>query len=212
MVDVAQVKVVGFAISGVVAGLMRQHKGAIPPNVPASVKGYFEREPGAVDLYPLADYLTVLDLLLQVVAPKEQRIAACEALGAFAGKRDAGVPAGPGEPPRVQNPNFRVSFDRMQGLPVVVRRALIMRERYYNRGYYRVKRIRSHELEIELHEFPPSQELCATSTGYLRELFQFANVGADFRRLSCRGAGESSCRWQLAFQPHIDTTSLAAFG
>jgi hypothetical protein len=211
VVDIAQVKCVGFSILGMVGALKRQYKG-VPPNLPDSVKGYFERELGPTDLYPLADYATLLDLLMQVTAPKgSQRFEACAGLGAFAGKRDAGVPPGPGEPPRQAHPHFRVSFERVLGLPVVVRRTLSMREKYYNRGYYKVKRTKSHEIEISLHEFPGHPDLCAVSTGYLRELFVAANVGAALRLSTCRGMGDSACTWLVSFRPDIDTSSLVVF-
>ena len=210
MVEFSQVKVVGFSIVGVVASLKRHHKG-MPPNVPDSLKGYFARELGPLEWHPLPDYVALFDMMLQVIAPREQRMQACYGIGTFAGKRDAGVPAGPGEPPRNPHPHFSVSFDRVHGLAVTVRRALITRERYYSRGYYRVKRTKSHELELVLHEFPASAELCAVSTGYLAELFAAADIGAQVRLTSCLGLGQGSCTWHLTFNPEVDPRSLAAF-
>ena len=191
--------------------MRRHHKGAVPPNLPDVLKGYFAKEPAPLEWYPLADYLALLDLALAVNAPKEKRFEVCTAFGAFAGKRDSGVPAGPGEPPREMNPHFRLSVDRGQGLPVLVRRVLSMRERYYNRGFYRVKRTGKRELEITLHEFPTSEELFAISTGYLRELFLAANVGAQIQRIPGSGTAGSPCRWQLSFDLATETASLSAF-
>jgi hypothetical protein len=211
MVEIAQVKVAGLSISGLAANLKRHHKGAVPPNLPDALKSYFAKEPAPLDWYPLADYLALLDLALAVNTPKEKRFEVCVGFGAFAGKRDAGVPAGPGAPPREVNPHFRLSVDRTQGLPVVVRRVLSMRERYYNRGFYRVKRMGKRDLEITLYEFPTSEELFAISTGYLRELFLAADPGSKVQRIPGSGTGGTPCRWQLSFSPATETASLSAF-
>ena len=97
------------------------------------------------------------------------------------------------------------------GLSARVRRGLSLRERYYSRGYYKVKRVAERKLHVTLHEFPASAELCAVSTGYLTEVFRSADIGAWVERLSCRGNGDAECTWELRFGDEVDVSSLADF-
>ena len=97
------------------------------------------------------------------------------------------------------------------GLATLVRRALHLRERYYSRGYYTIKRAAERKLHITLEEFPPSAELCAVSTGFLTHVMRTASPGSWVERVSCRGNGERDCRWEIRFADGIDVKDLAVF-
>jgi hypothetical protein len=97
------------------------------------------------------------------------------------------------------------------GLASLIRRALHLRERYYTRGYYTVKRSAERKVEVTLEDFPVSTELCAVSTGYLTTVLRSANVGAWVERLSCRGNGDPDCRWELRFADTTDVADLVVY-
>ena len=212
MVDPETVKIAGYSVIGVVAGLKRNFNGK-PPDLPAELEHYFESPPKARDWCSLPEYLNLLDGLLTALAPADKRLALCGRFGTLAAKRDLGA-TDPNQAPEVTAAakEFTVSFNRAMGIPVAVRRCLSMRERYYNRGYYKVTRPSSHELEIALLEFPAILELCCISEGYLGELIQTANVGGRLRLATCKGRGDDSCTWRVRFDPRADVSSLGVFG
>jgi hypothetical protein len=207
-----QVKVRGVAFDGIVAAL-RPHFAHDADVVPEPLQHHLQNliEPDA--WYPFDDYLKLMRVLASTIDPAKAKGDVYRAFGVIAARRD--VDGELPDVPREQRPanigSLQGAFKGVTGLATLVRRALHLRERYYSRGYYTIKRRSERVLEITLEEFPPSAELCAVSTGYLTHALRSANVDVWVERVSCRGHGDPDCRWELRFAETTDVRDLAAY-
>ena len=205
-------QVKGTALIGVVAALRPAAERA-PELVPEPLRHYLHDDLVDPDWYSFDDYLALMKILASTIDPAKVKGDVFRAFGVNAALRDLrGLQS---HVPAEQQPKnvglYSGSFARVTGLASLVRRGLHLREIYYSRGYYKVKRTGTHKLEVTLHDFPASRELCAVSTGYLTEVFRSTKVGVWVERLSCRGTGDADCRWELRFNDTTDVTDLAAF-
>ena len=213
MPAVDDVKVRGIALEGVVAALrpiFEKNAALVPP----PLQHYLSETIGKDDWYSLPDYRALMKALASTIDPAKAKGDVYRAFGVIAAQRDVfGVQP---NVPREQQPSMAGSFHGalkgVTGLASLVRRALHLRERYYSRGYYTVKRIGERTLQVTLEEFPDASELCAVSTGYLTHVMRTASPGSWVERTSCRGEGDSQCHWQIRFPDTTDVRDLSVYG
>jgi hypothetical protein len=207
-----QVKVRGVAFDGIVAAL-RPHYARNHDLVPESLQHHLQNLIEPDGWYPFSDYVTLMRVLATTIDPVKAKGDAYRAFGVIAARRD--VDGELPDVPREQRPanigSLQGAFKGVTGLASLVRRALHLRERYYSRGYYTIKRRSERVLEVTLQEFPASAELCAVSTGYLTQALRSANIGVWVERMSCRGNGDPDCRWELRFSEATDVGDLAVY-
>ena len=212
-VQLEDVNARGTALSGIVSALTPTYQKA-PDKLPRALWRYFQ-DPIAPDRwYSLAAYVSLMKILAAGIDPAKAKGDVYRAFGVIGAQRDLrGVQDNVPEEQRPEHVGlYRDQLDSKLGLSARVRRGLNLRERYYSRGYYRVKRTAERALTATLHEFPASAELCSVSTGYLVEVFRSPELGAWTERVSCRGLGDADCRWELRFGDEVDVSSLADFG
>jgi hypothetical protein len=213
LASVDDVKVRGIALEGVLAALRPVHDknaGLVPP----PLQHYLTERIGSDDWYPLADYRALMKVLASTLDPAKAKGDVYRAFGVIAAQRDVfGVqPNVPRDQQASAAGTFHGALKGVTGLASLVRRALHLRERYYSRGYYTVKRLGERTLQVTLEEFPETPELCAVSTGYLTHVMRTASPGAWVERTSCRGNGDAACHWQIRFPDTTDVKDLAAYG
>ena len=206
------VHVKGTALAGVVSAL-KPAAASKPELVPEPLKHYLQDEVTAGGWYPFDDYVSLMRILASTIDPAKAKGDVWRAFGIIAAQRDLrGVQDNVPEEQRPQQTSvYSGKLQGVTGLASLVKRGLHLRELYYSRGYYKVKRLAERKLLVTLHDFPASAELCATSTGYLTEVFRSAKVGAWVERTSCRGNGDPECRWELRFDEHTDVRDLSLF-
>ena len=206
------VHVKGSALAGCVAALKPADEKR-PGLVPEPLRHYLSDEISVNGWYPFEEYVALLKILASTIDPAKAKGDVYRAFGIIAAQRDLrGVQDNvPAEQRPQQAAVYSGKLQGVTGLATLVRRGLHLRELYYSRGYYKVKRVAERKLIVTLHDFPASAELCATSTGYLIEVFRSANVGAWVERVSCRGVGDPECRWELRFDDKTDVDDLAVF-
>jgi hypothetical protein len=212
MVDLQSVRAKGLALEGTVAAL-RPAYARTPEIIPEALQHYLQEDIVPDRWYPLDDYLSLLKILASTLDPAKAKGDLFRAFGIIAAQRDVrGVQNNVPEAMRPTNVGaFTGALAGVTGLATLVRRALHLRERYYSRGYYKVKRVAERRLMITLHDFPACAELCAVSTGYLTEVLRSAQVGAWVERASCRGNGDQDCRWEVRFGAETDVRDLDIF-
>ena len=213
MPRIEEVKVRGIGLAGVTAAL-RPVLEKNPQVVPQALRHYLSDPIASDGWYPLADYRELMKVLASTVDPAKAKGDVYRAFGVIAAQRDVfGVQP---NVPRDQQPSAAGTFEGalkgVTGLASLVRRALHLRERYYSRGYYTVKRTGERTLQVTLEEFPETAELCAVSTGYLTHVMRTASPGSWVERTSCRGTGDPACQWQIRFPDTTDVKDLAAYG
>jgi len=208
-----QIQVKGMALLGALSALKPSYERK-PELVPERLRHYLNEEVVASSWYRFDDYLELLKILASTIDPAKAKGDIWRAFGVIAAQRDLrGVQDNVPEEQRPQQTAlYRGTLKGVTGLATLVRRGLHLRELYYSRGYYKVRRISERKLEIRLHDFPACAELCAVSTGYLTEVFRSAKVGAWVERVSCLGNGDPDCRWELRFDEKTDVSDLAVFG
>lgn len=206
------VHVKGSALAGVVAALKPAADKA-PALVPEPLQHYLNEEVAVGSWYPFDDYVALIKILATTIDPAKAKGDVYRAFGIIAAQRDLrGVHDNvPAELRPNQSAVYSGKLQGVTGLASLVRRGLHLRELYYSRGYYKVKRLAERKLLVTLHDFPASAELCAVSTGYLIEVFRSAKIGAWVERTSCRGNGDPECRWELKFDDKTNVTDLAVF-
>jgi hypothetical protein len=206
------VHVKGTALVGSVAALKPQFE-RNPGLIPEPLRHYMSEEVNTTGWYPFDDYLALQKILASTMDPAKAKGDVWRAFGIIAAQRDLrGVQDNvPEEQRSKQTSVYSGKLAGVTGLASLVRRALHLRELYYSRGYYKVKRVAERKLIVTLHDFPASAELCATSTGYLTEVFRSAKAGVWVERISCRGNGDPECRWELKFPEGTDVSDLAVF-
>ncbi len=207
-----QVKVKGIALEGALAAL-RPSFAKSNSLVPEPLRHYLRV---AIDLeawYPFEDYLALLKVLASTIDPAKAKGDVYRAFGVIAAQRDVfgELPNVPREQRPTVTGTLQGAFKGVTGLASLVRRALHLRERYYSRGYYTVKRRGERTLEVTLQEFPACAELCAVSTGYLTHVLRSTSPGTWVERLSCRGLGDPDCRWQVRFAETTDVRDLVVY-
>jgi hypothetical protein len=207
------VKVRGIALEGVVAALrpVFDKKAEL---LPAPLHHYMTETIAPDGWYPLPDYRALMKALASTIDPAKAKGDVYRAFGVIAAQRDVfGVQP---NVPREMQPSvagtFQGALKGVTGLASLVRRALHLRERYYSRGYYTVRRVSERTLEVTLEEFPKAPELCAVSTGYLTHVMRTASPGSWVERTSCRGEGDPHCHWQIRFADTTDVKDLSAYG
>lgn len=212
MISSDQVKVRGVAFDGIVAAL-RPHYARNNDLVPEALRHHVQDLIEPEGWYAFDDYVALMRILASTIDPTKAKGDAYRAFGVIAARRD--VDGELPDVPREQRPasigSLHGALKGVTGLATLVRRALHLRERYYSRGYYTIKRRSERVLEITLQEFPASAELCAVSTGYLTQVLRSANVSVWVERVSCRGQGDHDCRWELRFSDTTDVRDLAVF-
>ena len=212
MTDIADVKAKGMGFAGIVSALRPAYK-AKPELVPPELRHYMSSEPEPNAWYSLADYMALMKILASTIDPAKAKGDVYRAFGVIAAQRDVyGV--APNVPPE-QRPKHNAALDGalkgVTGLASLIRRALHLRERYYSRGYYTVKRTGERKVEVTLEDFPVSSELCAASTGFLTHVLRTARPGARVERISCLADGDPDCRWELRFSEDSDVSDLAVY-
>ena len=212
MLSLDQVKVKGVGFDGIVSALRPSFEKS-NALVPAPLQHYFGEKISPEGWYSLSDYLALMRILASQIDPKKAKGDVYRAFGVIAAQRDVfGVmPNVPKEQQPAVTGSMVGALRGVTGLATLVRRALHLRERYYSRGYYTIKRAAERKLHITLEEFPPSAELCAVSTGFLTHVMRTASPGSWVERVSCRGNGERDCRWEIRFADGIDVKDLAVF-
>jgi hypothetical protein len=206
------VHVKGSALAGTIAGLKPLAEKR-PDLVPPALQHYLDEEIGLTAWYPFDDYVALLKILASTMDPAKVQGDPYRAFGIIAARRDllGTQDTIPEEQRAKQGAVYSGKLKGVTGLASLVRRCLHLRELYYSRGYYKVKRLAERKLLVTLHDFPASAELCATSTGYLIGVFRGANIAVWVERLSCRGNGDPDCRWELKFDDKTDVSDLKAF-
>jgi hypothetical protein len=206
------VHVKGTALVGVISAL----KPAVerkPDLVPAALVHYLSEEVDPAGWFPFDDYVNLMKILATTIDPAKAKGDVWRAFGIIGAQRDLrGVQDNvPEEQRPKQTSIYSGKLQGVTGLASLVKRGLHLRELYYSRGYYKVKRLTERKLMVTLHDFPASAELCAVSTGYLTEVFRSAKIGAWVERVSCRGNGDPECRWELRFDESTDVRDLVVF-
>ncbi len=212
MTDISDVNAKGMGLAGIVSAL----RPAFAVNgklVPPALRHYLDADPDPDRWYPLVDYLALMRILASTIDPAQAKGDVYRAFGVIAAQRDVfGVaPNVPSEQRPKVSGSLQGALKGVTGLASLIRRALHLRERYYSRGYYIVKRSAERKVEVTLEDFPASAELCAVSTGYLTHVLRAAQVGVRVERLSCRGNGDADCRWELRFADNTDVADLAVY-
>lgn len=212
MTDLADVRVKGLGLAGIVSALRPAFEKS-NQLVPEPLRHRLAVDPDPDGWYPLEDYLVLMKLLASTIDPATAKGDVYRAFGVIAAQRDVfGVaPHVPSEQRPKVSGTLQGALKGVTGLASLIRRALHLRERYYSRGYYTVKRSGERTVEVTLEDFPVSRELCAVSTGYLTHVLRAAQIGVRVERLSCRGDGDSDCRWELRFADNADVTDLAVY-
>jgi len=213
LTDIADVKVKGMGFAGIVSAL-RPAYAASHHLVPEALRGRMAAEPDPEAWYPLDEYLALMKILASTIDPAKAKGDVYRAFGVIAAQRDVfGVaPNVPSEQRPKVSGTLQGALKGVTGLASLIRRALHLRERYYSRGYYSVKRVGERKVIVKLEDFPVSAELCAVSTGYLTHVLRSAQVGVWVERISCRGTGDADCRWELRFADNADVTDLSVYG
>jgi hypothetical protein len=212
LITIEQVKTKGMGFEGIVAALRPAYEKS-NELVPQPLRHYLHEKIDHAAWYSLPDYLALMRILASTIDPAKAKGDVYRAFGVIAAQRDVfGVMP---NVPRDQQPSvsgaLNESLRGVTGLASLVRRALHLRERYYSRGYYTVKRTAERQLMITLQEFPPTTELCAVSTGYLTHIMRTASPGSWVERVSCCGAGDRDCRWEFRFPDTTDVRDLSVY-
>ncbi len=212
MISIDLVKVKGVGFDGIVSALRPIYEKS-NQLVPEPLRHYMAEKIGPETWYSLSDYVALMKILAGTIDPKKAKGDVYRAFGVIAAQRDVfGVmPNVPKEQQPAVTGSMVGALRGVTGLASLVRRALHLRERYYSRGYYTIKRAAERKLHIALEEFPPSVELCGVSTGFLTHVMRTASPGAWVERISCRGNGEPDCRWEIRFADNTDVKDLAVF-
>ena len=212
MTDISDVRTKGLGLAGVVSAL-RPAAAATKDLVPPALRRYLDVDPDPDAWYSLADYLALMRILASTIDPANAKGDVYRAFGVIAAQRDVfGIaPNVPNEQRPKVSGTLQGALKGVTGLASLIRRALHLRERYYSRGYYTVKRTGERKVEVKLEDFPVSPELCAVSTGYLTHVLRAGQVGVRVERLSCRGDGDPDCRWELRFADNADVTDLVVY-
>lgn len=212
MIEISDVKAKGLGLAGLVSAL-RPAAAASSDLVPPELRHYLAADPDPDAWYSLEDYLALMRILASTIDPAKAKGDVYRAFGVIAAQRDVfGVaPNVPSEQRPKVSGALQGALKGVTGLASLIRRALHLRERYYSRGYYTVKRSGLRKVEVTLEDFPVSAELCAVSTGYLTHVLRAAQVGVRVERLSCRGTGDPDCRWELRFADNADVTDLVVY-
>jgi hypothetical protein len=210
--DIADVKAKGMGFAGIISALQPAYK-AKPDLVPPELRRYMASEPEPNGWYSLADYIALMKILASTIDPAKAKGDVYRAFGVIAAQRDVyGVaPNVPVEQRPKHNAVLDGALKGVTGLASLIRRALHLRERYYSRGYYTVKRTGSRTVEVSLEDFPVSGELCAASTGFLTHVLRTARPGSRVERISCKATGDADCRWELRFSEEDDVSDLAVY-
>ena len=206
------VHVKGSALGGPVAAL----KPLFAKNaelIPAPLRHYRSEEVVVGNWYPFDDYVALLKILASTIDASKVKGDVWRSFGIIGARRDLQGSQDnlPKEQRAQQGAVYSGKLQGVTGLASLVRRGLHLRELYYSRGYYKVKRLAERKLLVTLHDFPASAELCGVSTGYLIEVFRTAKVATWVERVSCRGNGDAECRWELKFDDKVDVTDLKLF-
>lgn len=212
MTDIADVKAKGMGFAGLVSALTPAYK-AKPDLVPPELRHYMSAEPDPNRWYSLDDYIVLMKILASTIDPAKAKGDVYRAFGVIAAQRDVfGV--APNVPPE-QRPKHNGVLDGalkgVTGLASLIRRALHLRERYYSRGYYTVKRTSERNVQVTLEDFPVCAELCAVSTGFLTHVLRTAKPGVRVERISCKADGDPDCRWELRFGNDEDVSDLVVY-
>jgi hypothetical protein len=212
LLNLDQVKVKGISVESVVAALRPAFEKS-NEIVPEPLRHYLSDKIDVQGWYSVPDYLVLMKALASTMDASKAKGDLYRAFGVIGAQRDVfGVqPNVPTEQRPSVSGSHAGALRGVTGLASLVRRALHLRERYYSRGYYSVRRTAERKLEISLQEFPPSAELCAVSTGFLTHVMRTASPGAWVERISCRGNGDHDCRWEIRFPDTTDVKDLAVF-
>ena len=212
MTEISDVRAKGLGLAGVVSAL-RPAAAASKDLVPPELRHYLSGDPDPDAWYSLSDYLALMRILATTIDPAKAKGDVYRAFGVIAAQRDVfGVaPNVPSEQRPKVSGTLQGALKGVTGLASLIRRALHLRERYYSRGYYTVKRKGERKVEVTLEDFPVSAELCAVSTGYLTHVLRAGQVGVRVERLSCCGNGDPDCRWELRFADNADVTDLVVY-
>ena len=209
----SDIKVRGTAVVGIGAALKPAVQGN-PALLPESLHAYVAHDIDLERWYPFDDYVALVRALAGTMSPDTAKGDVYRAIGIIGARRDLlGVHDNVPENQRPkQSGTYRGALAGVTGLASLVKRVLHLRERYYSRRYYKVRRIADRRLEVTLHEFPACAELCAVSTGYMIQAFRSSlTAGVWVERVSCRGDGDHDCRWELIFDDATDVTDLGMF-
>jgi hypothetical protein len=212
LTDIADVKAKGIGLAGLVSALQPAYA-AKPELVPPELRHYMSGEPVPEAWYSLSDYLALMRILATTIDPAKAKGDVYRAFGVIAAQRDV-FDAAPNVPaelrPKISG-SLQGALKGVTGLASLIRRALHLRERYYSRGYYTVKRTGERKVEVKLEDFPVSGELCSVGTGYLTHVLRSAKIGLWMERVSCRANGDPDCRWELKFADDADVSDLAVY-
>lgn len=212
MTDIADVKAKGMGFAGIVSALQPAYK-AKPELIPPELRKYMNGEPDPNAWYSLADYLALMRILASTIDPAKAKGDVYRAFGVIAAQRDVyGV--APNVPPE-QRPQHNRALDGalkgVTGLASLIRRALHLRERYYSRGYYTIKRVGERKVHVTLEDFPVCRELCVVSTGFLTHVLRTARPGTWVERIYCKADGDPDCKWELRFSDDDDVSDLVVY-
>jgi hypothetical protein len=212
VIEISDVKAKGMGLAGLISALKPAYA-AKPELVPVELRHYLSGEPNPDSWYSLADYIALMKILAATIDPVKAKGDVYRAFGVIAAQRDV-FDAAPNVPveqrPKVSG-KLQGALKGVTGLASLIRRALHLRERYYSRGYYTVKRTGERKVEVTLEDFPVCAELCAVSTGYLTHVLRTAKVGIWVERASCKAQGHPDCRWELRFGDDADVSDLAVY-
>ena len=212
MIELSDVNAKGMGLAGLISALKPAYE-ANNALVPPELRKYLTTETKTDGWYPLVDYLALMKILASTIDPAKAKGDVYRAFGVIAAQRDVFNEAP--NVPKEQRPKasgaLQTAFKGVTGLASLIRRALHLRERYYSRGYYTVKRSGERKVEVTLEDFPVSVELCAVSTGYLTHVLRTAQPGAWVERIACKGNGDADCKWELRFAETTDCTDLAVY-
>lgn len=201
-----------MGLAGLISAL-KPAAAANPKLVPRELQHYLKGEPDPNGWYSLADYIALMKILATTIDVAKAKGDVYRAFGVIAAQRDV-FDSAPNVPPE-QRPKIsgtlQGALKGVTGLASLIRRALHLRERYYSRGYYTVKRTGVRTVEVTLEDFPVCGELCAVSTGYLTHVLRTAKVGIWVERVSCKAEGHPDCRWELRFGADADVSDLAVY-
>jgi hypothetical protein len=212
LVAIEQVKTKGVALDGIVSALRPSYQKS-NDLVPEPLRHYMHDKLEPEGWYSLVDYMALMRILATTIDPAKAKGDVYRAFGVIAARRDVfdEMPDVPREQRPAVTGSLQGTLRGVTGLASLVRRALHLRERYYSRGYYTIKRASERKLIITLQEFPPITELCTVSTGFLTHVMRTAEPGTWVERVSCRGTGDSDCRWEIRFPETTNVKDLVVF-
>jgi hypothetical protein len=184
----------GIALFGIVKAL-RSLRSTAEPKVPTHLHRYFDERVIVSQWYPEADYVALMGVVGEIMA---ERVSGD--VWEFLGEEGA----------RAQFSDIYAMAVRVGDPAGTLRRATTTWSLYHDTGRIEVKLDEAaRRAVVELHDFTFAEpRLCATITGYLRQLLlQSGASGVTARLLACPAPMDGPAVWEATWRA-VDGSSL----